>query len=170
MKYRISRQSRSSVSESEHRRSPGYSTGWWRCSMTGERRSNVLLSIPPGSPVLMPVIIIPGEPGKPENDSWKLPSLLIPINRLSPAWRSPHIRSTTFFMPRNSLNSVTDPDTLTSMSWLRIRLRRDPWIYPRYPGFLFSHPGQKQKTKTDFRILSKTNGSIVWRGEISSEK
>jgi hypothetical protein len=30
--------------------------------MTGERRFNVLLSIPPGSPVLIPVIIIPGEP------------------------------------------------------------------------------------------------------------
>jgi len=50
MKYHISRRSTSSVNGFDHQPWPDYSTGSWRCSMTGVIRYPVPLSIHPASP------------------------------------------------------------------------------------------------------------------------
>ena len=65
----ISRRSISSVNGFDPRHSPGYSTGSLNSFTTGVRELLAPRSIRRVLPVPMPVHIIPGEPGKPENDS-----------------------------------------------------------------------------------------------------
>ena len=68
----------------------------------GVRRSLAPRSIRRVLPVLMPVHIIPGEPVKPENDSWKPLSPLIPTGRSLPGSKFPNNRFMISLMRKNS--------------------------------------------------------------------